>query len=229
MKSSLERTAIGGDDGYYILLCQDKVFTTACLFPASRAVNLSASCGRNSVGRMPASQAGRRGFESHRPLFCNFCGQRDLREPSPSASGGGFLLGYKLGYNHADFSVGTSCNSPPVAGCWTEATAPRRTFSRVAAALFSTAGRSRCWYTSRRVVESRCPVILFSTRSSFSTSSAASAAMRRTPYQPRPGIGVTFAIRSRSWNIPSAARVSGRGLATTFALPFLRRPAGNSG
>jgi hypothetical protein len=25
-------------------------------------------CGRNSVGRMPASQAGRRGFESHRPL-----------------------------------------------------------------------------------------------------------------------------------------------------------------
>ena len=24
--------------------------------------------GRNSVGRMPASQAGRRGFESHRPL-----------------------------------------------------------------------------------------------------------------------------------------------------------------
>ena len=41
-------------------------------------------CGRNSVGRMPASQAGRRRFESGRPLF----GDTKLRlvSPTPGAS-----------------------------------------------------------------------------------------------------------------------------------------------
>ncbi len=43
------------------------------LFRSGRRVNLPDVRGRNSVGRMPASQAGRHGFESRRPLCIGDC------------------------------------------------------------------------------------------------------------------------------------------------------------
>src|SRR5215218_4332468 len=79
MKSSLERTAMAKDEPYD-LLCQHKVspLRRDGLFLFGRWVKLRPLRGRNSVGRMPASQAGRHGFESRRPLF------RSLEVPNTS-------------------------------------------------------------------------------------------------------------------------------------------------
>ena len=52
--------------------------------------------GRNSVGRMPASQAGRRGFESHRPLSDRVEEQQLLPVPS-AVRVRHFVLGPTLG------------------------------------------------------------------------------------------------------------------------------------
>src|SRR5688500_11411298 len=54
--------------------------------------------GRNSVGRMPASQAGRRRFESGRPLLKYREENHDLLKPSPPMGCGGFFVAAYAGH-----------------------------------------------------------------------------------------------------------------------------------